>query len=132
MIFQRPRDRSFEAYPGGIALVPDDLRGPRVAPERGRRPPRRRVGVPRSDGAIHRARQDRCWSGSVVIAGVTIVFGPPGAPDEQLVLRRYVDWADVWAQLGRVSRAAASSTTDQDQSSTRTNLARLADEPGDC
>ena len=88
----------FDAYPGGTADVPEDLEplvstrdlddDPRVVGWRYTVPwTIRQRGVPAAEICLE-------------VNGVTIVFGAPDAPDEELVLRRYVDWADVWAQLG--------------------------------
>ncbi len=90
-----------DAYPDGTAIVPDDLESLVIAQDADDDP--RVVGWLYSAPTAIFQRGKPAKEVMLEITGVTIVFGPPGAPDEELVLRRYVDWADVWAQLGRSS-----------------------------
>jgi hypothetical protein len=100
-----------DEYPDGTAEVPEDLMqlvatqdlddDPRVVGWRFTvREDIRQRGVPAAEVFLE-------------VNGVTIVFGPPDADDNELVLRRYVDWADVWAQLG-VSSGRGELDPDQD------------------
>jgi hypothetical protein len=86
-----------ETYPGGTPTLPEGLE--RLAEE------------PLSNGAMTavpweytgtaavRLRGEGQPNREVTIRGVTIVEGE----GENAVFRRYVDWAEVWAQLGRSS-----------------------------
>jgi hypothetical protein len=84
-------------YPGGVPTLPEGLE--RLAEE------------PLTNGTVtavpweytgfteERLRGQEQQPREVTVRGVTIVEGD----GEEAVFRRYVDWAEVWAQLGRSS-----------------------------
>jgi hypothetical protein len=116
----------FREYAGGFALIPDDLRS--LVSLRNENDNPRIVGWEyRFDGAIHQRGKPKLEK-EVVIAGLTIVHGDPNGPPEELVLRRYVDWADVWAQLGV---SAGRGELDEDQEVLDPENLPPAEEPGE-